>query len=247
MSRRDRTDAGPRLILASASPARRQILTEAGVPFDVVVSEVDEQAVVASAVEVSGPLSPAEEALLLAQAKAEDVASRPQARGMLVLGCDSVFELDGQAYGKPYEVEVAVERWQQMRGNTGTLHTGHWLVDASTATRTTSFSWLGSVFSTWAGSPMEASGELQAASATVSSDITFGSPTDAQIRAYAESGEALHCAGAFTLEGRAAEFIEQVDGDRQSVIGVSPMAVGHLAERLGYDLPWAEPTDGGHT
>ncbi|WP_272896825.1 Maf family protein [Nesterenkonia sp. PF2B19] len=74
-------DKTPRLILASASPSRRQILEEAGLDFEVVVSEVDEPAVVASAVEALGPLTPAEEALLLARTKAEDVASRGAARG----------------------------------------------------------------------------------------------------------------------------------------------------------------------
>ncbi|GAB3191526.1 Maf family protein [Nesterenkonia suensis] len=216
--------AAPRLILASASASRRQILAEAGIDFEVVVSDVDEPAVVASAVAALGPLSPAEEALLLARAKAEDVASRRQGRGALVLGCDSVFELDGVSYGKPYEVDVAVARWRQMRGRTGALHTGHWLVDASTATRTTTSSWLGQ-------RPGE-EGELQATGETVSTAIRFGHPTDEQIRAYAESGEPLTCAGAFTLEGRAAEFIEQVDGDRESVIGVSPAALERLQDRL---------------
>ncbi|GAA1180892.1 Maf family protein [Nesterenkonia xinjiangensis] len=217
-------DRAPRLILASASPSRRQILEAAGLDFEVVVSEVDEPAVVASAVEALGPLSPAEEALLLARTKAEDVASRGAARGALVLGCDSVFELDGVAYGKPYEIEVAVERWRQMRGSTGTLHTGHWLVDAASATRTTGSSWL--------GQQPGHDGELQAAGETVSTRITFGRPTDEQIRTYAESGEPLNCAGAFTLEGAAAEFIEHVDGDRESVIGVSPAALARLRAQL---------------
>lgn len=214
----------PRLILASASTSRRGILEAAGIDFQVVVSEVDEPAVVASAVEALGPLTPAEEALLLARTKAEDVASRGAARGALVLGCDSVFELDGVAYGKPYEVEVAVERWRQMRGSTGTLHTGHWLVDASSATRTTGSSWLGQ-------QPGQ-DGELLAAGETVSTEITFGRPTDEQIRVYAASGEPLNCAGAFTLEGAAAEFIEHVDGDRESVIGVSTAALDRLRARL---------------
>lgn len=236
MGRAEGADAAPPLILASASPSRRQILAEAGIPFEVVVSEVDERAAVEAYVEAAGSITAADEALMLARAKAEDVASRPEARGALVLGCDSVFELDGTAYGKPYEVQVAVERWRQMRGRTGTLHTGHWLVDAATATRTTSFSWLGDMFSSWAGSPVEPSGELQAASETVSSHITFGRPTEEQIRAYAESGEPLHCAGAFTLEGGAAEFIERVEGDRDAVIGVSPAALGRLLGRLGHDI-----------
>lgn len=235
MVRRDGADAAPRLILASASPARRQILTEARVPFDVMVSDVDERAAVEAYVEAAGRIAPADEAQMLARAKAEDVASRREARGALVLGCDSVFEMDGRAYGKPHEVEVAVERWRQMRGRTGTLHTGHWLVDASTATRTTVSNWLGEAVGATGALPVPTA-ELQSASETVSVDITFRVPTEEQIRAYAESGEPLHCAGAFTLEGGAAEFIEQVDGDREAVIGVSPMALGRLLGRLGHDI-----------
>ncbi|WP_238385142.1 Maf family protein [Nesterenkonia muleiensis] len=232
-----RSGKTPRLILASASPSRRMILQEAGIRFEVVVSEVDERAAVETAAEIGGALSPADEAELLARAKAEDVASRPEARGAVVLGCDSVFELHGVGYGKPYEVDVAFQRWLAMRGNTGVLHTGHWLVDASTATQTTAFHWLGRFADgLLGGSPQPPNGELEAASETVSSEVVFGDPTDEQIRAYVESGEPLHCAGAFTLEGGAAEFIDKVDGDREAVIGVSPAALGRLLERLGHDL-----------
>lgn len=226
----------PRLILASASPSRKTILSEAGIEFDVVVSEVDERAAVETYAQAAGPLSPADEALMLARTKAEDVASRNDARNALVLGCDSVFELAGTAYGKPYEVEVAVQRWRQMRGNTGTLHTGHWLVDTTGASVRTAGSWLDRTFGVFTGGTLAVDGELPAAAETVSSDITFGQPTDEQIRAYAESGEALSCAGAFTLEGRAAEHIEKVEGDRESVIGVSTGALGRMLGRLGHDI-----------
>lgn len=81
----------------------------------------------------------------------------------------------------------------------------------------------------------------------MSSDVIFGHPTDEQIRAYAETGEPLHCAGAFTLEGGAADFIERVDGDRDAVIGISPAAVGRLLNNLGHNLGdySIRPTDGG--
>lgn len=227
----------PRLILASASPSRRMILAEAGVRFDVLVSAVDEPAVVASAVEAGGPLSAAEEALLLARAKAEDVAASPEARGALVLGCDSVFELAGVTYGKPYEVDVAVERWKLMRGSTGSLHTGHWLVDTTENAQSKQSRWAEPGLEYILGSaPTGATRELSAAGETVSSDIHFGEPTDEQIRAYAETGEPLNCAGAFTLEGGAADFIDRVDGDREAVIGVSPGALARLLTGLGHTL-----------
>ncbi|WP_150462272.1 Maf family protein [Nesterenkonia ebinurensis] len=227
----------PRLILASASPSRRMILKEAGLEFQVVVSDVDERGVVDSAASVSGPLSPAEEAELLARAKAEDVATKPEARGALVLGCDSVFELDGTAYGKPYEVEVAVQRWQQMRGHTGILHTGHWLVDTTETPDSRRGRWSEPGLEYILGSaPTGETRNLHSAGETVSSQVHFGAPTDEQIRAYCQSGEPLHCAGAFTLEGGAAEFIDAVDGDREAVIGVSPAALCRLLERLDHRL-----------
>ncbi|WP_300343444.1 Maf family protein [Nesterenkonia sp.] len=222
------------LILASQSPSRRAILTQAGIRFSVEVSEVDEAAVVEAA-SAEGELSPAEEALLLARAKAEAVAALPKARGALVLGCDSVFELDGRSYGKPYEVPTAVQRWQQMRGHTGVLHTGHWLVDAATASATARHSWLGSgaLPSGPLGVPENS---LVSAGETVSSAVSFAEPTDEQIRAYAESGEPLHCAGAFTLEGRAAAFIHRVEGDPNAVIGLSPAALTRLLDQLGHNI-----------
>ncbi|TLP77191.1 Maf family protein [Nesterenkonia sphaerica] len=229
--------APPHLVLASASPSRRQILNDAGITFDVVVSAVDEPAVVASAVEAGGPLSAAEEALLLARAKAEDVAASPEARGALVLGCDSVFELEGVTYGKPYEVDVVLERWKLMRGKTGTLHTGHWLVDTTEDPESKKSRWAAPGLEYILGSaPTGQTRQLNAAGETVSSHVHFGHPTDEQIIRYAETGEPLQCAGAFTLEGGAAEFIEQVDGDREAVIGISPAAVERLLASLGHDL-----------
>ena len=116
------------LVLASASPARRSTLRAAGIEPVVVVSEVDEDLTVAEATDRYGPLEPADIALLLARAKAEDVAARVDA-GVVVLGCDSVLELDGEVHGKPGDAAEAVARWRRMRGRSGVLHTGHWLID----------------------------------------------------------------------------------------------------------------------
>lgn len=223
-----------RLVLASQSPSRRRVLDQAGVVFDVEVSSVDEPAVVEAA-SAGAELSAAETALLLARAKAEAVAALPASRNTLVLGCDSVFELDGVTYGKPYEVDVAVERWQQMRGRTGTLHTGHWLVDAGTAATTAEHSWLGSAAMTKGPLGVPES-TLTSAGETVSSQVRFAEPSDEQIRAYAESGEALHCAGAFTLEGRGAAFIDRVEGDPNAVIGLSPAALNRLLSEFGRNI-----------
>ena len=114
-----------RLILASQSPARTKLLSHAGIRHEVLVSDVDEDAVQAR----YGVTDPHDTALLLARAKAEAVASLPEADGALVIGCDSVFEFDGEAHGKPYTADVARERMLRMSGSMGVLHTGHWLVD----------------------------------------------------------------------------------------------------------------------
>ena len=119
----------PVLVLASASPARLATLRAAGIDPVVRVSAVDEDAVVAR----YGVAAPEDVALVLARAKAEDVAAGCPARASrlraLVVGCDSVLELDGEVHGKPADAQVARERWRRMRGRSGVLHTGHWLID----------------------------------------------------------------------------------------------------------------------
>jgi septum formation protein len=195
-----------RLILASQSPARLNLLRQAGLRPEVVVSGVDEDAVTAP--------TPAELALALAEAKASVVAARPEAHGALVIGCDSVLDLDGAALGKPADAEEATARWKSMRGRAGTLQTGHCVYDT-------------------------VSGRY--ASATASTVVRFGEPTDEEIAAYVASGEPLHVAGAFTLDGRSAPFIEGIDGDHGTVIGISLPLVRRLLARLGVGITelWA--------
>ncbi len=109
----------PRLVLASASPARLRTLQAAGVDPEVVVSGVDEERV-----ELGDPAS---YALKLAQLKAVAVAAtEPRS---LVIGCDSVLELGGKIFGKPHTPEEANRRWRQMRGRAAVLHTGHCVID----------------------------------------------------------------------------------------------------------------------
>ena len=116
------TDISYRLVLASASPARRALLKAAGIDADVLVSGVDESIVEA---EDAYTLS-----LALARMKARTVAARMQSDpGVLVLGCDSVLAFDGEILGKPADADEAVKRWQAMRGRSGVLHTGHHLTD----------------------------------------------------------------------------------------------------------------------
>jgi septum formation protein len=198
-----------RLVLASASPARLATLRGAGVEPTVVVSGVDED-------QLAG-LPPAELALQLAELKASAVAERADiAQQSLVLGCDSVLELDGEAYGKPSDPADAVRRWCAMRGRSGHLHTGHSLREVATG---------------------------RAATATATTVVHFADVTDAEIAAYVATGEPLHVAGAFTVDGLGGAFVTSIEGDYHNVVGVSLPLLRELLMELGHswtDL-WRSP------
>jgi septum formation protein len=195
------TARAPRLVLASASPARLGLLRDAGLAPEVIVSGVDEDA-------LSAP-TPAELALVLAEAKAAVVGALPEVKGALVIGCDSVLDLDGEALGKPADAEEATARWKAMRGRAGVLRTGHCVIDTATG---------------------------RIASATASTTVRFGEPTDAEVAAYVASGEPLHVAGAFTLGGRSGPFIEGIEGDHGNVIGLSLPLLRTLLAELGHSI-----------
>ena len=191
-----------RLILASQSPARTKLLTDAGIRHAVLVSDVDEDAVQAR----YGITDPHDTALLLARAKAEAVAALPEAEGALVLGCDSVFEFGGEAHGKPYTAGVARERMLRMSGNSGVLHTGHWLVDCRDTTPDDAES---------------APGSGATLGVVASAEVHFTDMEPEEIDAYIATGEPLHCAGSFTIDGLGGAFIRKVDGDPHAVVGLS--------------------------
>ena len=214
------------LILGSASPARLATLQRAGVTPYVLVSDVDEASVVTEASARYGELAPEDVALVLARAKCEAVAQRlasedtcpPNAPiGALVLGCDSVLELDGEVHGKPVDEAEAITRWQQMRGRSGVLHTAHWLIDDRD----------------------ERNGGTGATIGQVASTIVhFAKVTDEEIAAYVASGEPLKVAGAFTIDGLGGPFISGIEGDHHNVVGISlPL----LREMLGeVNVSWSE-------
>ncbi|MSR98731.1 nucleoside triphosphate pyrophosphatase [Arthrobacter sp. BL-252-APC-1A] len=196
------------LILASASPARTKLLDNAGIAHRVMVSDVDEDAVTAR----YGLTDPHDTALLLARAKAEAVASLPEAEGALVLGCDSVFEFQGEAHGKPWEADVARERIRRMSGTYGVLHTGHWLVDCRDTDEDGSGATLGAVSS---------------------AEVHFAKLLDDEIEAYIATGEPLQVAGSFTIDSLGGAFIEKVVGDPHAVVGLSVSTLRHLLASAG--------------
>lgn len=189
-----------RLVLASASTARLAVLRDAGLAPEVVVSDVDEGGV--------EHLEPAAAALELARRKAAAVAGRVGG-GALVVGCDSLLELDGSAYGKPSSEAEAALRWRQMGGRAGVLHTGHCVVDTSSGT------------------------EAAEVDSTV---VRFGRPTDRELDAYIATGEPMRVAGAFTLEGYGAPWVDSIEGNHGTVKGISVPLLRGLLRRLGVEL-----------
>ena len=197
------------LVLASASPARLGLMRASGIEPRVVVSQVDEDAVEAAARQQDPQLSPSRLAQLLAEAKGAAVAALShEGPPPFVLACDSVLEVDGLVHGKPGTADVARERWRQVRGRSAVLHTGHHLIDMRDG-RT-------------AGGP---------ASATV----RFASVSDAEIEGYVATGEPLHVAGGFTLDGLGAPFVESIEGHPSTVVGLCLPLLRRLLGDLGVD------------
>ena len=188
-----------RLVLASASSARLRLLRDAGFGPEVVVTNVPEDDVHARDARSA--------VATLARRKAE--AAAPGVAGALVLGCDSLLERDGHAYGKPSSAAEAATWWRAMRGRTGTLCTGHCLIDTPTG------------------------GVAEEVATTV---VRFGTPSDAEIEAYVATGEPVRVAGGFTLEGRAGLFVDGIDGDHGAVLGLSLPVLRRLLGRLGVEV-----------
>jgi septum formation protein len=221
-----------RLVLASASPARVATLTSAGIPAEVRVSGVDEDAALAVAHARHGRLGPADDVIVLARAKAEAVADDLRTDGVaqdgvVVLGCDSLLELGGRTYGKPADAADAIERWQTMRGRSGVLHTGHWLVDQRTSAS--------------GADETAANRSGLAAGGTSSTVVHFADLSDAEIDAYVATGEPLAVAGAFTVDGLGGPFVTGIEGDYHTVVGLSLPLLRDLLGELGIAITdlWA--------
>jgi septum formation protein len=193
------------LVLASGSAGRLRVLRAAGIDPEVVVSGVDETA--------DADLDTAALVGVLAERKAAAVAARRP--GALVLGCDSMLDLDGKAFGKPASARHAVDMWRRLSGRQATLYTGHCLIDARGR-------------------------RVRNVAATV---VRFGTPGDAEIAAYVASGEPMALVGAFSIDGRGAPFVDGIDGDPGNVIGLCLPLLRRMLADLGVAITdlWREP------
>jgi septum formation protein len=208
-----------RLILASASAGRRRVLRQAGIDPLVIVSGIDEDAVLAS---FGSDPSPGGAVCALAAAKADEVATHLPAHlaaDCVVIGCDSMLELDGQLCGKPDSVDAARRQWAAMGGRAGTLYTGHAVLrlrDGHLSRR-----------------------EIEPASTTVH----FARPEKAELEAYPATDEPLAVAGGFTLDGYGGWFVDRIEGDPSNVIGISLPLMRRLLKGVGVPAIelWSHP------
>lgn len=201
-----------RVVLGSASTGRLRVLRQAGIEPTVVVSDIDEDALIASL----DPDTPPEAVVLkLASAKALSVAAKlpaDVAADCVVIGCDSMLFLDGSLRGKPGSVEAARDQWSEMSGATGHLLTGHTLLRLADGVIT------------------HTQGE------TSSTTVHFGRPSRDELSAYLETGEPMHVAGAFTLDGYGGFFVDRIEGDPSNVIGISLPLIRRMIAATGVSI-----------
>ena len=195
----------PKIILASASPARLKLLQSVGISPTIRISSVNEDVAVATHMWSH----PSEIAMGLATLKAEDIVNGDMQTPALVIGCDSVMEHSGIPLGKPESVEIAKSRLRSLSGNFGTLHTGHCVIYCSEH-------------------------ENRVVSRLVSTDVYFHELTDIEIDAYVRTGEPLRVAGSFTLDALGAPFIKSISGDASNVVGLSLPTLRLIFQELGF-------------
>jgi septum formation protein len=187
-----------RLVLASSSASRLRILRDAGFDPDVVVSGVAED---------FDRLTPAQAVVSIAERKAVAVGERSP--DSLVIGCDSMLELDGEAFGKPASTAETKEIWERLSDREAVLHTGHCLIDTSTGQRR---------------------------SRLASSVVQFGAPSTKELAAYAATDEPFTLAGAFSIDGLSGPFVQAVHGSPSNVLGLSLPDLRDMLAEIGIDI-----------
>jgi septum formation protein len=202
-----------RLVLASSSPARAALLKAAGIDPEIMVPTADESALSLKLRENNTELAAKDLVAALARAKAESVLDNPLTHGALVLGGDSALAFQGEILGKPHDPAVAIERWHSLRGQSGELFSGHYLIDNR--------------------DPKNPKG-LAGVSST---KVYFSMLSDQEVLDYVATGEPLLVAGAFTIDGLGGAFIEKLEGDAHTVVGLSLRVLRQLTGELGVHYP----------
>ncbi len=216
------TEHAHRIVLASSSPSRLMVLRSAGVEPEVSPPEVDEDAILDELAARGADAGTVVKALAEAKAAAVagDLSPAPGTGATVVIACDSMLLMGGELSGKPHTVDETVRRWRAQRGRNAELVTGHSIT------------------------AVLPDGSVRSATEAVSTVVRFGEPSDADIAAYAESGEPLGCAGAFTLEALGGWFIDGIDGDPSSVLGLSLPLIRRTLAGWGLDVSafWNRPS-----
>lgn len=201
------------VVLASTSPARLTLLRSGGIEPVTIAPMVDEDEVTAVGIAQGLITNTSQMVGLLARAKAEAVLTRPEAAGAVIIGCDSSLEFAGESLGKPHQPQVAIDRWKAMRGKSGRLFSGHWVIDNR--------------------NPQAPNAVGRVSHATVH----FANLSDAEIEAYVATGEPLKVAGAFTIDGLGGAFVSRIEGDPHTVVGLSLPTLRELILELGIAYP----------
>ena len=154
-------------------------------------------------------MSPEDMVIALAISKAHTVREMIDYPA-IIIGCDSTFDVDGVSFGKPGSPEVARERARAMSGRSGLLHTGHCIIDTDKGVEIAD---------------------------RVTTKVTFSEMSEEEIEDYIASGEPLHVAGGFTLDGHGSPFIPVIEGDYTNVVGISMPFLRNAMKQLGYSWP----------
>ncbi len=203
------------LVLASASKARKKLLDQIGLRHKVIVSDFDETK--------EKELDPLLKVKLLAKSKADSAVKKLKEEKeslhifQVLLGCDSLFEFEGEIFGKPINKGQLLSRWQRMSGKSGFLHTGHYLISMDNFK-----------------SDIKSSSINKFSEGVVSTKIEFMSLSNIEIIKYASIPEPYNCAGGFAIEGNGGLFIKKIDGCFSNVMGLSLPWLKTNLEKIGF-------------